>query len=166
MMIKTLKPLLTAYGLCAAFTVLAADPPPTPPPYGAAIGLADARTCVAAAQTYASKNHWFLVMTVLDSGGHVVLTERMDNAQFGSVGPAFKKAHTAIAFRRPTKVMEDIVAQGGAGLRILSLVEAMPIDGGLPLIRKGALIGAIGVSGATSAQDGEAAAACAAALAP
>ena len=165
-MSKTLKPILTACGVCAAFSVLAADAPPPPPSYGAAIGLADARTCVAAAQAYASKNHWFMVMTVLDSGGHVVLTERMDNAQFGSLGPALKKAHTAVAFRRPSKVMEDIVAQGGAGLRILSLSEAMPIDGGLPLIRKGALIGAIGVSGGTSAQDGEAAAACAAALAP
>lgn len=165
MMSKTLKVLLTASGFCATFTALAVDPPP-PPPYGAAISLADARSCVAAAQAYASKHQWFMVMTVLDSGGHVVLTERMDNAQFGSVGPALKKAHTAIAFRRPTKVMEDIVAQGGAGLRLMSLSEAMPIDGGLPLLRKGALIGSIGVSGGTSAQDGEAAAVCATALAP
>ncbi len=165
-----IKQILGAFGLSVSLGVTAADAPPSPPPvppsYGAPITLADARKCVAAAQAYASKHQWFMVMTVLDSGGHVVLTERMDNAQFGSVGPAMKKARTAAAFRRPSKVFEDIVAQGGAGLRIMRLDGAMPIDGGLPLIRQGVLIGAIGVSGGTSAQDGEAAAACTAALVP
>jgi glc operon protein GlcG len=159
------KSLLTIGALCVSLSAAAADAPP-PPAYGAAITLDEARRCVAAAQAYAVKHQWLMVMTVVDSGGHVVLTERMDNAQFGSLGPALKKAHTAVAFRRPTKVFEDIVAQGGAGLRIMRLDEAMPIDGGLPLLGKGRIIGAIGVSGGTSAQDGEAAAACVTALTP
>ena len=158
-----IRPLLTPLMLACALGVQAADAPPS---YGPAIGLADARHCVAAAQAYAAKKQWLMVMTVIDSGGHVVLTERMDNAQYGSVTPALKKARTAAAFRRPTKVFEDLIAQGGAGLRIMRLDEAMPIDGGLPLVSKGALIGAIGVSGGSSAQDGETAAACVAALAP
>ncbi len=160
-----IKTLFSACALVLCTQALAAEPPP-PPTYGPPITLAEARGCVAAAQTYASGKQWLMVMTVVDSGGHVVLTERMDNAQFGSVTPALDKARTAAAFRRPTKVFEDIIAQGGAGLRIMRLDEAMPIDGGLPLIRKGALLGAIGVSGGTSAQDGEAAAACVAAFAP
>lgn len=158
------RSLLAVTALCISH-VVAADSPP-PPAYGPPITLAEARACVAAAQAYAVKHQWLMVMTVVDSGGNVVLTERMDNAQFGSLGPAFKKAHTAAAFRRPTKMLEDLIAQGGAGLRILRLDEAMPIDGGLPLVRKAQLIGAIGVSGGTSAQDGEAAAACVATLAP
>jgi glc operon protein GlcG len=157
------KSLLTLLLLTTALGTQAAD---APPPYGPAIGLTEARKCVSAAQAYATKNQWLMVMTVVDSGGHVVLTERMDNTQYGSLTPALKKARTAAAFRRPSKVFEDLIAQGGAALRIMRLTEALPIDGGLPLLAKGALIGAIGVSGGTSAQDGEAAAACVAALAP
>ncbi len=156
-----IKPLLTTLLIAIALGAQAAD---APPPYGPAIGLVDARKCVAAAQAYATKNQWFMVMTVVDSGGHVVLTERMDNAQYGSVAPALDKARTAAAFRRPSKVFEDLIAQGGAGLRIMRLDAVLPIDGGLPLVVKGALVGAIGISGGTSAQDGEAAAACVAAL--
>jgi uncharacterized protein GlcG (DUF336 family) len=89
----------------------------------------------------------------------------MDGAQFGSVPPAEQKAHSAVAFRRPTKFFEDMVAQGGAALRILGLEGAIPIDGGLPILRAGAVIGGVGVSGGTSAQDGIVAAACTAALA-
>ena len=156
-----LKSSLITLMLAIALGAQAADAPPT---YGPAIGLVDARQCVVAAQAYATKHQWLMVMTVVDSGGHVVLTERMDNAQYGSVKPALDKARTATAFRRPSKVFEDLIAQGGAGLRIMRLAEALPIDGGLPLVVKGALVGAIGVSGGTSAQDGEAAAACVAAL--
>ena len=156
-----IKPLATTFILAASFAAQAAD---APPPYGPAIGLVAARQCVTAGQAFATKNQWQMVMTVVDSGGHVVLTERMDNAQYGSVTPALKKARTAAAFRRPSKVFEDLIAQGGAGLRILRLSEVLPVDGGLPLVIKGALVGAIGVSGGTSAQDGEAAAACVAAL--
>jgi len=133
-------------------------------PYGPAISLDEARACAAAVRAEAAKNEWLMVVTVVDSGGHVVLTERMDNAQFGSVQPALDKAQGAAAFRRPTKVFEDMVAQGGAAMRILTLPGTLPIDGGLPIVRNGRIIGAVGTSGGTSTQDGIAAAACLAAL--
>jgi glc operon protein GlcG len=142
----------------------AAPPAPAPLPYGPAISLAEARTCAAAVQAEAKKNQWLMVVTVVDSGGHTVLTERMDNAQFGSVTPALKKAKGAVAFRRPTKFFEDLIAQGGAALRILTLPGILPIDGGLPIVRDGHIIGGIGASGGTSQQDGIAAAACLAAV--
>ena len=106
-----------------------------------------------------------MVVTVVDSGGHTVLSERMDNAQFGSVQPALQKAQGAVAFRRPTKFFEDLIAQGGAALRILALPGMLPIDGGLPITRNGQIIGGVGASGGTSQQDGIAAAACLTALA-
>lgn len=159
--------LLGALCACAATLVHAADTPAPaatapmpPPPYGLAITLDDARRCVAAVQDYARGKQWFMVVTVVDSGGHMVASERMDNTQYGSLEPALHKAQTAAAFRRPSKVFEDVLAQGGAALRLLKLDGALPIEGGLPIVVKGALVGAVGVSGGTSAQDGEAAAAC------
>jgi glc operon protein GlcG len=151
--------------LCASLQSQAAAPPPAaPPPYGPSLSLADARSCVAAAQVEAARNQWFMVVTVVDAGGHEVLTERMDNTQFGSLLPAQQKAYAAAAFRRSTKFFEDMVAQGGPALRILRLDEAIPIEGGLPVMRKGAVIGGVGVSGGTAQQDGVVAAACVAAI--
>ncbi|MGH8598097.1 MAG: GlcG/HbpS family heme-binding protein [Gammaproteobacteria bacterium] len=159
------RSLISAAALLIHSVVAAQTPPPAPPlPYGAAISLADARKCAAAAQAEASKNQWLMVVAIVDSGGHSVLTERMDNAQFGSVAPALGKARGAVAFRRPTKFFEDLIAQGGAALRILSLPGVLPIDGGLPIVRDGAIIGGVGASGGTSQQDGVASAACIAAL--
>lgn len=139
--------------------------PPPPLPYGAPISLAEAHSCVAAAQATAVKNTWFMVVTVVDTGGHVVLTERMDNTQFGSLEPARQKAYTAVAFRRSTKVFEDMIAQGGAALRLLKLPDALPIEGGLPIVREGKISGAVGTSGGNAQQDGVVAQACVAALA-
>lgn len=152
----------------ATLTSAAQAPPPAPVPplpYGAPIALADARTCVAAAQAAAVKNAWFMVVTVVDTGGHMVLTERMDNAQFGSLKPARQKAYTAVAFRRSTKVFEDMIAQGGAALRLLKLPDALPIEGGLPIVREGKIVGAVGTSGGSAQQDGVVAQACVAAVA-
>lgn len=163
-----IQALLIPAALCGSMLAEAADPAPAPAPippaYGPALTLADARTCVAAAQATAAKNQWFMVVTVVDPGGHEVLTERMDNTQFGSLLPAEQKARTAVAFRRPTKVFEDMVAQGGGALRILRLDQVIPIDGGLPLLRNGVIVGGVGVSGGTAQQDGVVAAACAAGL--
>jgi uncharacterized protein GlcG (DUF336 family) len=150
-------------GLAHAQTPPATQPPPLP--YGPAIGLEDARACAAAAREAATRNQWFMVVTVVDSGGHTVLVERMDNAMFGSVEPAYQKAYTATAFRRSTKIFEDMVAQGGAALRILRLPAALPIEGGLPIVRGGAIIGAVGTSGGSAQQDGVVAQACVDALA-
>ena len=139
-----------------------ATPPPQPPPlpYGPAIGLDTARQCAAAAREAATKNQWLMVVTVVDPGGHELLVERMDNAQFGSVEPARQKAYTAVAFRRPTKVFEDMIAAGGSALRLLRLPDALPIEGGLPIVKEGRIVGAVGTSGGSAQQDGVVAQAC------
>jgi len=142
-----------------------AAPPAPPPPYGATISLDTAKACAAAARDSAVKHQWFMVVTVVDPGGHEVLVERMDNAQFGSVEPARQKAVTAVAFRRSTKIFEDMVASGGAALRILRLPDALPIEGGLPIVKDGKIIGGVGTSGGSAQQDGVVAQACVDALA-
>lgn len=136
----------------------------TIPTYGSSITLELARKISAAAQQEAQKNGWLMVVAVMDTGGHLVLLERMDDAQFGSVQVAQDKARSAVAFRRPTKAFHDMVAAGGEGIRMLVMNGAVPIDGGLPIIVGGAVIGGIGLSGGTSAQDGQVAAAALAAL--
>lgn len=106
-----------------------------------------------------------MVVAIMDTGGHLVLLERMDGAQFGSVQVAQDKARSAVAFRRPTNAFHDMVAAGGEGLRMLAMSGAVPIDGGLPIIVNGAVVGGIGLSRGTSAQDGQVAAAGLVALA-
>ena len=124
-------------------------------PYGAPIPLVEAKKILAAAQAEAVKNKWNVAIAIVDTGGHLVAFERMDTTQFASTEVAQEKARTAVGFRRPTKAFQDAVASGGDGLRMLRLTGAMPIAGGLPLVRDGKIVGAIGVSGVTSAQDGQ-----------
>jgi uncharacterized protein GlcG (DUF336 family) len=138
---------------------------PQLPSYGPSISLEQARKVSAAAQAEALRNDWRMVVAIMDPGGHLVLLERMDNAQFGSVQVAQDKARSAVAFRRPTKAFHDMVATGGEGLRMLVMSGAVPIDGGVPIIVNGSVIGDIGISGGTSAQDGQVAAAGLAVLA-
>jgi uncharacterized protein GlcG (DUF336 family) len=126
-----------------------------PPPYGAAISLEQAKKVMAGAEAEARKNNWNVVICVVDSSGHPVAIHRLDNTQFGSVEVARDKAYSAVAFRRPTKVFEDLVAQGGANLRLLQLRGASSLDGGIPIVVDGKIIGAIGVSGVTGAQDAQ-----------
>jgi len=133
----------------------AAAPPPPPPPYGSPISLEQAKSVLAGAEAEAKKNNWNVVMVVLDSGGNLVMLQRMDGAQFGSIEVAKDKAYSAVAFRRPTKAFDDALAQGGANLRILRLPGASPLEGGIPIVVDGKLIGAVGVSGVTSAQDAQ-----------
>jgi uncharacterized protein GlcG (DUF336 family) len=128
---------------------------PAPPPYGPAITLEQAKKAMAGAEAEAKKNNWNVVITILDSGGHVVMVSRLDGAQLGSLDVARDKAHSAVAFRRPTKVFQDLVAQGGANLRLLNLSGASLLEGGIPIVVGGRLIGAIGVSGVTSEQDAQ-----------
>ena len=125
------------------------------PPYGSPITLEQAKKALAGAEAEAAKNKWNVVITILDSGGNVVAVHRMDGAQFGSLEVAREKAYSAVAFRRPTKVFEDLVAQGGANLRLLRLTGANPLEGGIPIVADGKIIGAIGVSGVTSQQDAQ-----------
>jgi glc operon protein GlcG len=133
-------------------------------PYGAPIPLAQAKRALAAAQAEATKNKWNVAIAIVDSGGHLVAFERMDTTQTGSIEVALQKAKTAAAFRRATKVFQDGVAKGGENLRTLRLPGAIPIEGGLLLVSEGKIVGAIGVSGVTSAQDGQIAAAGVAAV--
>ena len=79
----------------------------------------------------------------------------MDNTQLGSAIVAVDKARSAARFKRPTKAFQDALAAGGEGLRILGIEGAVPVEGGFPLIVEGKIVGAIGVSGATSAQDAQ-----------
>lgn len=128
--------------------------------YGAPISLEMAQRCMTGATAEAKKNEWNVTITVLDAGGHTVLMQRMDAVQFGSVAVAHDKAYSAVAFRRPTKFFEDLVVQGGTGLRLLKVPGVLPAEGGLPIVHEGRVIGGVGVSGATSQQDGQIAQAC------
>ncbi len=128
---------------------------PQSPTYGASITLDQARKISAAAQAEAQRNGWLMVVSIMDPGGHLVLLERMDHGQFGSVQVAQDKARSAVAFRRPTKAFHDMVAAGGDGVRMLVMSGAVPIDGGLPIMLGNVVIGGIGISGGNSAQDGQ-----------
>jgi glc operon protein GlcG len=90
----------------------------------------------------------------VDNAGQLVAFERMDNTQTGSIGVSQDKAVSAAMYRRPTKAFQDALAGGGAGLRVLTLRNANAVEGGLPLVADGKIIGAIGVSGGSAEQDG------------
>ena len=132
-----------------------APPAPSQPQYGAPITLDQAKKIMAGAEAEAKKNNWPVVITILDSGGQLVMAQRLDGAQFGSIDVAREKAYAAVAFRRSTKVFEDAVAQGGVNLRTLRLTGASPYQGGLPILVDGKVIGSIGVSGVTAPQDAQ-----------
>jgi uncharacterized protein GlcG (DUF336 family) len=157
---RTLKYLAVATALLvgAGVPVAAQQPAPAPPPttpYGAPIGFEAAKKVMAAAEAEAVKNNWPMAIVILDSTGHTVMLHKLDNTQYGSIGVAEDKAHTALDFRRPSKVFEEGVAQGGLGMRILGLRGATPLEGGVPIIADGKVIGAVGVSGGASSQDGQ-----------
>ena len=127
----------------------------TAPPYGLSITLDQAKKAAAAAQAEARKNKWDVVVAIVDPAGQLVLLEKMDNTQNAASEVARQKASSAALYRRPTKAFQDGLAAGGTGLRILRLEGAVPLDGGLPIVVDGKIIGAIGVSGVTSEQDGQ-----------
>jgi uncharacterized protein GlcG (DUF336 family) len=124
--------------------------------------LADAERMTAAARRAAVDNNWNVVIAVVDDGGHLISLQRMDGTQKGSVRVAEQKARTAIMFKRPTKAFEDAVLQGRPVM--MTMPDAICLEGGLPLVRDGVYLGAIGVSGVLSSQDGVVAAQGAAAL--
>lgn len=124
--------------------------------------LADAERMTVAARHTAVENNWNVVIAVVDDGGHLISLQRMDGTQKGSVRVAEQKARTAIMFKRPTKAFEDAVLQGRPVM--MTMPDAICLEGGLPLVRDGVYLGAIGVSGVTSSQDGVVAAQGAAAL--
>jgi uncharacterized protein GlcG (DUF336 family) len=126
-----------------------------PNPYGAPISLEHAKKAAAPAMAEAAKNGWNMAVAIVDPGGNLVYYEKMDNTQLGSANIAIDKARSAALFKRPTKAFQDALAAGGDGLRILRLQGAVPVEGGFPLVMDGKIVGAIGVSGATSAQDAQ-----------
>ena len=135
-----------------------------PESYGADIGVEDARRAAAAAIAEAARNSWRMAAAVVDTGGHLVFFEKMDGTQTGSVAVSISKARCAALFLRPTKAFQEMLAAGGDSLRVLGLEGGVPVEGGVPLIVGGKTIGAIGLSGGSSAQDGQCARAGADAL--
>jgi uncharacterized protein GlcG (DUF336 family) len=135
--------------------VSASKPAPGPklPPYGRSITLAEAKKAAAAALAPAKDNGWAVVAAIVDPGGHLVYLEKLDETQVGSVVVAEQKARSAALFKRPTKMLQDVLARGGDGLRVLRLQGAIPVEGGVPLLVAGALVGALGISGGSSAED-------------
>jgi uncharacterized protein GlcG (DUF336 family) len=115
------------------------------------VSLALAKKMATAAEAEATKNNWNMVITVLDDGGNLVYLGKMDGAQLGSIDVSQGKAHTALAFRRPSKAFQDLVDQNQAHL--VTLPHIIAVQGGLPIMLDGKTVGAIGVSGGTSAQD-------------
>ena len=132
--------------------------------YGPSITAETAKTLAAPALAEAKKNSWTMAVAIVDTHGELVYFERMDEVQMGSVDIAIAKARSAARFKRATKVFQDGVAAGGDGLRLLGLQGAVPVEGGIPIVVGGKIVGAIGASGGTSQQDGVVAAAGAAAL--
>jgi glc operon protein GlcG len=125
-----------------------------PAPYGAPITLDQAKKVMTGAEAEARKNNWPVVIVVLDSGGQLVMLQRLDNTQWGSVEIAKDKARSAVALRRPTKALQDAIAQGGANLRLLNIGYSV-LEGGIPIVVDGKIIGSVGVSGVTSQQDAQ-----------
>lgn len=124
------------------------------PQYGVSVNHEQARKAVAAAVAESRKMNLPMAIAVVDTAGQLVAFERMDNTQTASVAVAQDKAVSAAMYRRPTKVFQDVLAAGGEGLRVLTLRGANAVEGGIPLMQDGKIIGAIGVSGGTAQQDG------------
>jgi glc operon protein GlcG len=149
---------IACFAVAVALPVLAAAQG-APAAYGLSVTAEQAKSAAAAAIAEAKKNQWTMAVAIVDPAGDLVYFEKMDNTQVGSVDVAQAKARSAARFKRPTKAFQDALAAGGEGWRILSLGGAIAVEGGLPLMAGGRIIGAIGASGGTSQQDGVTAAA-------
>ena len=124
--------------------------------------LEEAKRIAAAAEAEALANDWKVTIAVVDDGGHLLYLQRGHDTRFGSVETAVAKARMAAALHMPSKASEDAVQSGR--LIHLALPGVIPAEGGVPLLREGVVIGAIGISGVRSVQDGQIAAAGAGAL--
>lgn len=143
--------------LVATLVAVAASPAlaQMPNPYGTSIDIADAKKIAAMAVAEANKNSWKMAVAIVDISGDLVYFEKIDGTQAASIQIAQDKARSAARFKRPTKALQDGLAAGGAGLRLLALQGAVPVEGGLPIVMGGKIVGAIGASGGTSEQDGQ-----------
>ncbi|MGZ4829603.1 MAG: GlcG/HbpS family heme-binding protein [Candidatus Angelobacter sp.] len=148
---RTIKILLV---LALAVCALGMEAQMLPNPYGPPITVENAKKAAAAALAEAVKNHWTMAVAIVDPNGTLVYYEKMDNTQLGSANVSINKARSAALYKRPTKALQDALASGGAGMRVLALEGAVPVEGGIPILSDGKIIGAIGVSGDTSDHDG------------
>lgn len=121
------------------------------------LNLAGARAMVEMAEAEARRNNWNVAIAVVDVHGELLFFLKMDDVQQASVDIAQAKARTAARMRRPTKTLDDAVT--GGRLALLAVDGVLPLEGGVPVIHNGVVIGAVGVSGVTSAQDAQVAAA-------
>ena len=170
---SSLKTVCSVALLASAATAQSTPAPakPSPPsayaiPIGQSISLDTAKKAASAAAAEARKNGWFMAIAVVDPAGTLVYFEKADTTQLGSAQVAIGKARSAALYKRPTKAFQDGLEKGGVNLRILTLEGAVPVDGGVPLLAEGKLIGALGVSGDLAEHDGQCATAGAAALNP
>ena len=115
------------------------------------ITLEGAKKMMAAAEAEARKNNWTVAIAIVDAAGSLLMFEKMDETQFGSVNVSIGKARSAAAFKRPTKALEEIIS-GGRSV-FLAIEGLTPLQGGLPVVIDGQVIGAVGVSGVLSSQD-------------
>jgi glc operon protein GlcG len=126
-----------------------------PTSYGPPIPLEQAKKLIISGQAEAAKQNWPVAIAIVDSAGHLVAFEKMDNTQLASIEIALEKAKCSVLFRRATKVFEDGLVAGGANNRVLKMPGAIPVEGGIPIIQDGKIIGAIGVSGVKPSEDGQ-----------
>ena len=130
-----------------------------PNPYGPSITAENAKKLAAGAVAEARKNGWTQAVAIVDTAGDLVYFEKMEGTQAGSIDIAIDKARASARFKRPTKTFQDALAAGGEGWRFLTLRDVVAAEGGVPLLIDGKIVGALGVSGGTGAQDGQAASA-------
>lgn len=152
---KFLTMIVLSLGLCCAAQAQS---------YGPNVTLEQAKAVLAAAEAEAVKQNWNVAIAVVDTAGNLVAFIKRDDTQTASVNVAQDKARSAAVYKRATKAFQDNVAAGGVGLRVMTLQGVVAAEGGIPLVVNGAIVGAVGVSGVTSEQDGVVAAAGAAAL--
>lgn len=127
----------------------------SPAAYGPPIGVENAKKAASVALAEARKNNWTMAVAVVDPSGTLVYYEKMDNTQNGSAKVAINKARSAALFKRSTKVFADRLASGGGGLGVLAVEGAVPVEGGVPILIDGKIVGAIGLSGDSSDHDGQ-----------
>jgi uncharacterized protein GlcG (DUF336 family) len=108
-----------------------------------------------AAESKAKQNDWNVTISIVDSGGHAVMLQRLDGSHLASIRMAEGKARTAVEFRRPTKALEDVMAAGGVGLKYFAVRGAMLVDGGVPIVVDGKIVGGIGVAGVNATEDAQ-----------
>jgi glc operon protein GlcG len=148
------KFVVTSVALCAAALATPAIAQ-APPPYGEPVNLEQAKKAVAAAHEFAAKNGWAMAISVAGPSGDLVYFTKMDNTQYASIAISQHKARAAATFRRPTKVFEDRIATP-AGVPAITLDGVIGSEGGIPLVIGGKIVGALGCSGGTGQQDGQA----------